>query len=286
MRLIRAELLKMRRRTATYVVLSIPIALMVLITTIATNDREAIQLIAGFPAAYQTGLDYALGALGTLLAMAYGAMIAGADWNWGVLRNVIARGESRARYILAKAVAIGGVLTIGVVIISVVSLAFIVLVGLLSNIRLGDPLSGLSLAVLRDQFFFGLLVLLERASIGFAVAVVLRSQVAGVVVGIVLFIGESIISSILTVASIGERLIEPGTPPAPVQWFQFLPFAVGNEVRAAATSAALSPASGGDFISLFLTRAELPAALVVLLAYLAAALAISVLAIRREQIVA
>ena len=37
----------------------------------------------------------------------------------------------------------------------------------------------------------------ERAAIGFAVAVLLRSQVAGVVVGIVLYIGESILSTIL-----------------------------------------------------------------------------------------
>jgi ABC-type transport system involved in multi-copper enzyme maturation permease subunit len=286
MRLISAELLKMRRRTATYVVLSVPVVLMVLVTILVASDKDAIQLIAGFPAAYQTALDYALGALGTLLAMAYAAMIAGADWNWGVLRNVIARGESRTRYILAKAVAIAVALTIGVLIISVLSLAFVVVVGLGSKIRIGDPLSGLSLAVLRDQFFLGWLVLLERASIGFAVAVVLRSQIAGVVVGIVLFIGESIISSILLVSLILARQADPGGAPLPVQWFQFLPFAVGNEVRAAATSAASTPTSGDDFISLFLTRAELPAALVVLLLYLAGALAISVLAIRREQIVA
>jgi ABC-type transport system involved in multi-copper enzyme maturation permease subunit len=147
-------------------------------------------------------------------------------------------------------------------------------------------LSGLSLAVLRDQFFLGLLVLFERASIAFAVAVVLRSQLAGVIVGIVLFIGESIISTILTVASLGTRFLDTGAQPVPVQWFQFLPFAVGNEVRAAATSAATAPTSTGDILSLLLTHPELPVALAVLLAYMVAAIAISVLAIRREQIVA
>src|SRR6187431_645417 len=134
MRLISAELLKMRRRTATYVMLGVVIGLMVLITAVVASDKGAIQSIAGFPGAYQSALDWALGALGTLLAMAYAAMIAGADWNWGVLRNVIARGESRTRYILAKAVAIAIVLTIGVLIISAVSLAFVVLVGLLSKV--------------------------------------------------------------------------------------------------------------------------------------------------------
>ena len=274
----------MRRRTATYVVLVIPIVLMVLITTLAASDRDTINVIGQFPAAYQTAMDYALGSLGTLLAMAYAAAIAGADWNWGVLRNVIARGESRIRYLLAKAGAIAIVLTIGVVVISIVSLAFIVLIGLLTQIRMGDPLSGLSLAVLRDQSFLGLLVLFERASIAFAVAVVLRNQIAGVIVGIVLFIGESIISSILLLTSIGRQVFEPGSPPLPVQWFQFLPFAVGNEVRAAATGAPTS--LGSDFTSLFLTRADLPVALAMLLAYLVIAIGISLLAIRREQIVA
>jgi ABC-type transport system involved in multi-copper enzyme maturation permease subunit len=286
MRLLSAELLKMRRRTATYVVLVIPIIFMLIITSIAALSPQAVGLIAQFPAAYQNAIDYATGALGTLLAVAYAAAIAGADWNWGVLRNVIARGESRVRYILVKAAALAIVLTIGVAIISIVSLVFGILIGVLSRVQLGDPLSGLSLAVLRDQFGLGLLVLFERASIGFAVAVVLRNQVAGIVVGIVLFVGESIISTILTFASIASRVGTEGFQPLPVQWFQFLPFAIGNEVRAAATSSELSPGAASDFTSLFLQHVQLPLALAVLLIYLLIALLVSVLAIRREQIVA
>jgi len=287
MRLLSAELLKMRRRTATYVVLVIPIIFMFLITSIAALSPDAVAVMTKFPAAYQNAIDYGVGALATLLAVAYAAAIAGADWNWGVLRNVIARGESRVRYILAKAGAIAIALAIGVAIISLVSLAFGLLVGLLARIQLGDPLSGLSLAVLRDQFVLGLLVLLQRASIGFAVAVVLRNQVAGIVVGIVLFVGESIISTILTFATIASRVTTSGNlDPLPVQWFQFLPFAIGNEVRAAATSSSLSPSAPSDFISLFLQHVQLPIALAVLLIYLLIALLVSVLAIRREQIVA
>jgi ABC-type transport system involved in multi-copper enzyme maturation permease subunit len=287
MRLLSAELLKMRRRTATYVVLVIPIIFMLLITSIAALSPDAVALMAQFPAAYQNAIDYGVGALGTLLAVAYAAAVAGADWNWGVLRNVIARGESRVRYILVKAGAIAIVLTIGVAIISIVSLAFGVVIGIFSRVQLGDPLSGLSLAVLRDQFVLGLLVLFERASIAFAVAVVLRNQVAGIVVGIVLFVGESIISTILTFASIAGRITSnSGLQPLPVQWFQFLPFAIGNEVRAGATSSALSPGAAGDFTSLFLQHVQLPVALGVVLIYLLVALLVSVLAIRREQIVA
>ena len=42
-------------------------------------------------------------------------------------------------------------------------------------------------------------MVLERAALGFAVAVVLRSQLAGAVVGVVLYVGEGILTTILTV---------------------------------------------------------------------------------------
>jgi ABC-type transport system involved in multi-copper enzyme maturation permease subunit len=285
MRLIRAELLKMRRRTATYVVLAIPLVLLGLITIIAAGNRDVMELIGRFPQVYATVLDYPLGGLGTLLAMAYAAAIAGADWNWGVLRNVIARGESREGYQLAKAVAIAIVLSVGVLIIFVVGLLATIVLAMLSGVRIGDPLSPASLGVLRDQVLLGFPVMLERAAIGFAVAVVLRSQVAGVVAGIVLLIGETIIRTILTAASFSSLMFELEITKIPVQWFQFLPFAIGDEVRAAASSGG-PPGQGGDILGLFLTHVDLPVAFVVLMMYLFGALAIAMFAVRREQIVA
>lgn len=286
MRLIRAELLKMRRRTATYVVLAIPLVLLGLITVVAAGNREVMDLIGRFPQAHATVLEYPFGGLGTLLAMAYAAAIAGADWNWGVLRNVIARGESRIGYTLAKAAAIAIVISLGVAVIFVVGLLATIVMGMLAGVRIGDPLSPASLGVLRDQVLLGFPVLMERVAIGFSVAVVLRSQVAGVVAGIVLFIGESIVSTIMTIASIGPRLIDPEGSPVPVQWFQFLPFAIGNEVRAAASSAGSVPGQGGDLLGFFLTRVDLPVAFFVLMLYLVLAIGISLFAVRREQIVA
>ncbi len=49
-----------------------------------------------FPAPTRLIDQFAFATLGGLLAIVYAAAIVGADWNWGVLRNVIARGESRA----------------------------------------------------------------------------------------------------------------------------------------------------------------------------------------------
>ena len=38
--------------------------------------------------------------IGGLLAVTYGAAIAGSEWAWGTLKSAVARGESRTRYTL------------------------------------------------------------------------------------------------------------------------------------------------------------------------------------------
>ena len=76
---------------------------------------------------------------------------------------------------------------------------------------------------------YGTLVLLERAAIGFAVATVLRSQLAGVVAGIGLSIGEGILSTVLfALAMSGDGLARTQT-----QWYQLLPFRIGESLLAA-----------------------------------------------------
>src|SRR6187402_890655 len=127
MTLLRAEILKMRRRTATYVILIVPIVLTALIYLLIGGGLGGVacaldipgvasSCIIEFPGAYALMNQFAFG-LGGILAIVYAAAIAGADWNWGVLRTIIARGESRARYLLIKAAAIALMIGIGVLLI-------------------------------------------------------------------------------------------------------------------------------------------------------------------------
>ena len=170
MRLIGAELLKMRRRTATWVVLGVLLLLMLLLFALLASDRSLVRLLFPFPTMWVTVADFPFGLLGTMLAVAYAAAIAGADWNWGVLRNVIARGESRVGYVLAKAVAVAIVLGLGVLVVMLVGVAIGLLILLVTGVGIGDPFSATSLETLGRQLLFGYPVLLERAAIGFAVA--------------------------------------------------------------------------------------------------------------------
>src|SRR5918999_1688060 len=102
MRLLRAELIKLRHRWATYVVLGLLLALMVLVfVLIGLGSRGQTSAFMRFPGAYGVINQFVFG-LGSLLAVAYAAAIGGADWNWGTIGAAIARGESRARYVVVK----------------------------------------------------------------------------------------------------------------------------------------------------------------------------------------
>ena len=139
--------------------------------------------------------------------MVYAAAFVGADWNWGVLRNVIARGESRSSYLLAKAAAIGD--RAGHRVCSSSSRPAFVLIYVRSFDRPACPSAIRSARHGADgpapiSSSSASASCFERAAIGFAVAVVLRSQLAGAVVGIVLFLGESVVTAILTVISMSR----------------------------------------------------------------------------------
>jgi ABC-type transport system involved in multi-copper enzyme maturation permease subunit len=284
-RLVGAELLKLRRRWASYVVLGVLVVLMALVYLLigALSDRSrdggtGINLILRFPNAYAVINQFVFG-LGSLLAVAYAAAIGGADWTWGVLRVVVARGEGRSRYVLAKAAGIAIVLIIGVLIAYGAGMAFTLMAAGIAGISPGSPTGATATDTLWKSLVLGTFVLLQRATIGYAVAVLTRSQVAGVVVGIILFLGESILATILTVMSIGRSFSGSGVTQHDTQWYQFLPFSIGDSVMSAAASSLPS-----DLSEALLRPVPLEQAVVVTGIYLVVALAIAALATERAEI--
>lgn len=291
MRLVWAELLKLRRRMATYVVLGVLLVIMALIyvvVALATSPDDIFDPGADmfrFPGAYGTIGDFVFG-LGSMLAVVYGAAIAGADWSWGVLRNVVARGESRALYILAKAGGLAIVFAVGVLIAFAFGVVLVFLAGVLRGQEVGNPLGPTASRQLVDWLVLGYPVLLERAALGFAVAVVLQSQLAGAIVGIVLYIGEGILAGIMLAISLFGRF-SGGMPmpgemePIGPEWWQYLPFGIGDNVLLAAGSG--SSIEQG-FEQLFLRPVPPEQAFAGVMLYLVAALVVSVIAIQRQEI--
>jgi ABC-type transport system involved in multi-copper enzyme maturation permease subunit len=281
MRLVRAELLKLRRRWATYIVLGILLGLMALVYLLigllgGGPGSDAAGLVIRFPGAYGILNQFVFG-LGSLLAVAYAAAIVGADWSYGVMRVFIARGESRARYVLAKAVGLAIILFLGILVAYATGMALTAVAAALLDTDMGQPFGERGREDLIASVAFGTFVVFQRAAIGFAVAMLLRSQLAGVVVGIVLYIAEPILSTILFALSLGGNLRE-GLTADGVQWYQFLPFSIGDSVM----SAAASPPTGEGGPPF--TPVPLEQALVAVGIYLVVSIVIAMLALRRSEI--
>jgi len=291
MRLVRAELLKARRRTATWVVLLVDIVLMAL-TFLAVSQGFQFLDVVEFPQMYSIIGQFAFG-LGGLLAVVYAAAFVGADWNWGVIRNVVARGESRAGYLIAKGIALAIMLLIAMLIVFALGIVFVYVAAAIAGVPVASPLRGNGLQDLAENLVFGYPVLLQRAAIGLAIAVLLRSQLAGAVVGIVLYLGEAVITQILTVLAIGSSLtggLEGGFEPIGPNWYQFLPISIGANVlnqlpgSGGPASAVGGGAGQGGLEGLLLRNVPFEIALPLVFVYLVVAMGIGIVALQRQEI--
>jgi len=121
----------------------------------------------------------------------YGAAIAGSEWSWGTLKNAVARGESRARYMLLTFAAIAVMVAVGLAITFVLGVGA-AYVG--ANVA-GVPTTGLNdadtFSRLPTEFVRGWFAVTEEAALGFAIATLARSQLAGIGAGIAFYFGET-----------------------------------------------------------------------------------------------
>jgi ABC-type transport system involved in multi-copper enzyme maturation permease subunit len=198
-RILISGLRKLRRRLATFVTFGLLAGLLVLIlvATGATPEgagggqgaAAARRALLTFPAAYDSVIAFIVG-LGGLLAVVYAAAVAGSEWTWGTLKNAVARGESRTRYVVG----------------TFASVAFVIIVGLLATFAIGIgaayvgatiagiPTDGVNdadtLARLPERLARMAFAVTEEGALGFAIATLFRSQLAGIGVGIAAYFGE------------------------------------------------------------------------------------------------
>jgi ABC-type transport system involved in multi-copper enzyme maturation permease subunit len=269
MRLFASGLRKLARRLATYVTFGLLVGLLVLILVAvgATADQATgggpgaagRAALLTFPGAYQSVLSFIVG-LGGLLAVVYGAAISGSEWTWGTLKNAIARGESRSRYVVLTFASVAVIVLVG--------LAVTFLIGIGAAV-VGSNLAGISTAGLGDRATLqglperlarGGLAIVEEGALGFAVATLFRSQLAGIGAGIALYFGEQF-----------ARLFLPDI----VKW---LPFDAATAVLG--SNAGVRVGNG----AIELAALEPNVALVVAVAWLIGAVAVSALVTERADI--
>jgi hypothetical protein len=199
-RLLRANLRKLASRPATWVTFLLLVALHALIVFFvvvgskASSDPQAAlaaRQFLTFPTAYELVIGMVIG-IGGLLAVTYGAAVAGSEWTWGTLKSAVARGESRILYTL------GGYGAVAIFTFLGLLGAFLagVLVSVLGALVVGVRLDGLgdtdALLRLPEQFARAGYAMAMNAAFGFAIATLARSQLAGIGVGIGLFFAEGV----------------------------------------------------------------------------------------------
>lgn len=199
MRLLASGVRKLGRRLATWLTFGLLTGLLAVILIAVggsagragSSPSEASTLgLVTFPGAYDSILSFILG-LGGLFAVIYGAAIAGSEWTWGTLKNAIARGESRSRYILISFAALATVTAVGLLVAFLVGVAAAFIGANLAHVSTSGLTDGATLQRLPASFAKGWFAIIEEGALGFTIATLARSQLAGIGAGIAFYFVEA-----------------------------------------------------------------------------------------------
>jgi ABC-type transport system involved in multi-copper enzyme maturation permease subunit len=205
MRLFVSGLRKLSRRLATYLTFGLLAGLLALIIVAVAasggrgqdgNGPANPLAIVTFPGAYDLILSFILG-LGGLFAVVYGAAVAGSEWTWGTLKTAVARGESRSRYVLATFAAIAVVAALGLLASFLIGVVAAIVGATIANIPLDGIGNADALRQLPEHFARGWAAIVMEGALGFAIATLTRSQLAGIGAGIAFYFGEGFASLFL-----------------------------------------------------------------------------------------
>jgi ABC-type transport system involved in multi-copper enzyme maturation permease subunit len=273
MRVFVSGLRKLVGRPASFVTLGLLAGLLVLIivATAAVSTRDpspAAQaralVLVRFPGAYDLILQFILG-LGGLFAVIYGAAIAGSEWGWGTLKNAVARGESRTRYLLLTFAAIAVMVAVGLAITFVVGIAAAIVGASIAGVPTTGLTDAATLNRMPAQFVRGWFAVIEEASLGFAIATLARSQLAGIGAGIAFYFGETF-----------ARLFLPDI-------VKYLPFAVAQASLDTSASGNLGGGPGGGGAA-GITSLPPDTALLLVAAWLIGSLLVAIVYTERAEI--
>ena len=269
MRLFFSGLRKLVRRPATWVTVGLLIGLLALIIVAvgatansrngATREATA-KLLITFPGAYDRILEFITG-LGGLFAVIYGAAIAGSEWSWGTLKSAVARGESRVRYMLISYVSVAVMIAFGLLLTFGVGVVAAIVGAHLANVSTSGLGDSATLGDLPERLLKGWFAVVEEGALGFTIATLARSQLAGIGAGIAFYFGEGFASIFLP------------------DIVKYMPFSVANAALATTSSGAVGGGFGGG-------ASGLPAdqALVLVAVWLVGALVVAALFSDRAEI--
>ena len=268
MMLFRTRLDMLLRRTATWVLL---LALGIIISLVfvsvgAFTDQAsptptslAATMLVRFPGAYDQIVAFLLG-LGGLFAVVFGASVAGSEWDWGTLKFATTRGQRRSAYMLVLFGAVALLIVFGVLIVFVVGVVGAYIGATIAGVSTDGMTDGDALANLPNLLGRAWLAITADAAVGYAIATLARSQLAGIGAGIALYFGGTFLQLLL---------------PSIVKW---LPFNAANAVVANTSSERMA------MMGMSLDQLEPNPALVVVALWLVGSLIVTAVYVERAEI--
>lgn len=268
MRIFASGLRKLIGRPASFVSVGLLVGLLALILIASATAGQssgargaaAAKALLTFPGSYDFILSFLFG-FGGLVAVTFAAAIAGSEWSWGTLKNAVARGESRSRYMLALFAAIAIMVAVGLAISFVLGIAVALLAANMAGISTAGVTDSDTLARLPAMVARGWFAVVEQAALGFAIATLARSQLAGIGAGIAFYFGEGF-----------AQIFLPDI-------VKYMPFAVA---RASVNTGGGSGGFGGDAAAANALPAD--TALILVAVWLIGSLVVAVLFTERAEI--
>jgi len=204
--LMRVEFFKLRKRWMPYVLLLVLLAsiLIPLVFTYINYQSEVSEFQTPMwkealvlPTAME-GVFNSVPGLGMILVAILAASAVGTEYGWGTLRQTLARGTSRPRYLTSKLLSIAIITFIGVIIAVAVGLIATIITSMLveGGIEWGSFIGYFMASLGRT-----LLVLVVYISMATFFSVLLRSSALGIMVTIAWIIGDSIIGGLLSMST-------------------------------------------------------------------------------------
>ena len=142
-------------------------------------DKPTITWLLSFPGAFDAVISIIFAFFG-LVALIYVATAAGSEWSWGTLKVAVTRGESRWQYTVATFASLAIVVLVGMLITFLAGIAAVVIGASIAGLAVGNPADPSVLAGVFVKLVRCWIALAGLTSVGYAVAMVAKSQMAGI----------------------------------------------------------------------------------------------------------
>jgi ABC-2 type transport system permease protein len=201
--LVRADLFKLRKRAMGWVMLIIVAAFAVL-QMLAQAFVSPGNVNYAFPGGFLAGLA-PVPIVGTFVMIVLGALLIGSEYGYDTWKNLLIRRAGRTPFILSKWLTLVVATGVGLIVL----LALGQLIGLILNgaLHLSGPAVSLSLGGTLVIILMQALVPLVAGTAALMGAVIGRSSVAGIVIGIAWFSIDSLLGGLFPLASLSNAAL-------------------------------------------------------------------------------